>query len=125
MLDEYQVDVDSGPMPDSIKRAVARRRTTIRARRAGGVGAVLLVASVGVWFMLPGEGPGSSTGRIVAQEDREDELDITRLSPASVLALRLAGPENASTTSVSGRSRGDESIFGLRQQFERPPSPAS
>lgn len=123
MLDEYQVHVPAGPMPQSIKRAVARRRFANRARRAGGLGAVLLVVGVGAWFMLPGEDSEPSTDRVAVQD--EHELDVTRLSPSSVLALRLAGPESAAATPAGARSRGDESIFGLRQQLEGPLSPAS
>jgi hypothetical protein len=125
MLGDHQFDFSAGPLPESITRAVARRRVAVRLRRAGAVGAVLMVAGVGAWFARPGQAP--SAGRSMAQHDLlTDEPVATRLDSASVLALRLAGPEHATATPVANHPRANETVFGLRQrEFERLPSPAS
>lgn len=127
MLDDQRFDVPAGPMPESISRAVTRRRVAIRTRRAGALCAVLLVAGAGAWLLRSGATPETSTDRIMAQGDQfTDQPDVTRFTSASVLALRLAGPEHATATPVATRPRGDETVFGLRQrELDRPPSPAS
>lgn len=120
-------DYPAGPMPEAISRAVARRRRVIRVRRGGVAAAALLLAGSGVWLAWPQARLVDETERI-ASVDPPNAIDPPPASFArvSVLALRLAGPDEVEAMPAAAVATRSETVFGLRQRDAgEGPSPAS
>lgn len=120
--------IEAGPMPDSITRAVARRRQTIRARRGAAVAGCLAIAGVvAVWWAQP---PGGSITPVAPIADATPaEPGGVRFAPVSVLALRMGDADGSwpALPAAVGTERADlEPLLDLRRRaLSEPALPAS
>lgn len=117
MLADFDFEHASGPMPETLARAVARRRRAIRLRRAGGVGAALVLVGVGVWFALPhSKGPVRAERVVSGAGTSVSQPAAERFGEASLLALRLAGPDAIAVPPTAVAAQRDHSLLALRSQ---------
>ncbi|MFI4883099.1 MAG: hypothetical protein ACIAQU_11000 [Phycisphaerales bacterium JB064] len=114
-------------MPHGLGKAVARRRAIVRGQRAAAIVSVLAVVATVGWVMMPSAGP-AEPDRIIVTNPTPSDGPSVRFAEASVLALRLADPDQPWPTAPAAfiPSEGRPTVLGLRQrELAEGSSPAS